>query len=218
MKGLLIKDFNLMKNQKRFFIVVIIIAAMMFAGSSDGMFGVAYVTILCTFFVLSTFSYDDFDNGGSYLMTLPITRKIYVKEKYVLGICLAIVSWIVSSVLAYFIGCSKGAIDQPNEWWIAVISYLALAGISLAIMIPIQIKFGTERSRIVLMIIFGVLFIIGMGASKIFSSLELDFFKAIEVVNNLEITGVAIALVMSVIVALVISFVISKKIIEKKEY
>ena len=42
-------------------------------------------TIVTAIFAITTISYDEFDNGLAFLMTLPVTRKQYVAEKYLLG-------------------------------------------------------------------------------------------------------------------------------------
>ena len=44
---------------------------------------VGYVTFIFTLFTVSTISYDEYDNGYPFLFTLPITRRQYVNEKYV---------------------------------------------------------------------------------------------------------------------------------------
>ena len=89
MKGLLIKDFQLLKNQKSFFVVFIAMAVIFLVTdmmSQD--FLVSYVSFLSIIMMVSSMTYDEFNNGLSYLMTLPTTRKKYVQEKYVFGFIL----------------------------------------------------------------------------------------------------------------------------------
>ena len=61
MKGLLIKDFKLMKNQKNFFFIMIFIAAAMLFAEFESTFVVSYFTMIASMFVLSTISYDEYD-------------------------------------------------------------------------------------------------------------------------------------------------------------
>ena len=56
MKGLLIKDFKLMKNQKNFFFIMIFIAAAMLFAEFESTFVVSYFTMIASMFVLSTIS------------------------------------------------------------------------------------------------------------------------------------------------------------------
>ena len=58
MKGLLIKDLRLMLQQKRFFLILFFIAIVLNFNSDGGTFVVAYLTFLCSSFVLSTITYD----------------------------------------------------------------------------------------------------------------------------------------------------------------
>ena len=86
MKGLLIKDFKLMKNQKQFFLMILFFCIFFVVINGNPAFMISYLMVMCSFFTLSTISYDDFDHGMGYLFTLPVTRKIYVTEKYVFGL------------------------------------------------------------------------------------------------------------------------------------
>ena len=85
MKGLLIKDFKLMKNQKQFFLVILFFCIFFVVINGNPAFMISYLMVMCSFFTLSTISYDDFDHGMGYLFTLPVTRKIYVTENMYLA-------------------------------------------------------------------------------------------------------------------------------------
>ena len=86
MKGLFVKDIELMKQQKQFFILVVVMEVILnLAGSGSVSFATGYFTIVTAIFAITTISYDEFDNGLAFLMTLPVTRKQYVVEKYLLG-------------------------------------------------------------------------------------------------------------------------------------
>ena len=76
MKGLLIKDFKLMKNQKNFLFVIFIgaTASMLLSGFSSFLMG--YFPFICSFFVLSTISYDEFDNGNAFYIPFLFPGKL----------------------------------------------------------------------------------------------------------------------------------------------
>ena len=84
MKGLMIKDAKLLKNQGKLLAVMLVVVAgiMYFATDVNAMFIVGYITIIFAMFTATTISYDGFDNCYLFLMTLPVTRKKYVNEKY----------------------------------------------------------------------------------------------------------------------------------------
>lgn len=81
MRGLICKDLRLMLVQKNFFIMLAFVAFVCMAALDDPAFVVMYVTLIFASFLMSTMSYDEFDNGYPFLFTLPISRKLYVQEK-----------------------------------------------------------------------------------------------------------------------------------------
>lgn len=99
MKGLLIKDFKLMLMQKNFFIIIIVVACLISISSQDPTFMIGFITLILSLFTVSTISYDEFDNGYPFLLTLPFSRKTYVLEKYVYGLILGTGAWIVSVMI-----------------------------------------------------------------------------------------------------------------------
>ena len=74
MKGLYIKDFKLMMNQKMFFIVIAAMAIFFAVTQTNIFFVISYATFIAAMFVISSISYDEFNNGNAFLFTLPVTR------------------------------------------------------------------------------------------------------------------------------------------------
>ena len=93
-KGLMVKDFQLMKSQMKLFFIVLIFWGVIMAGSLNMTFFVGYSALLCSFMLISTFSYDAFENGNAYLFTLPVSRRDYIFEKFVFGFLLATVPFL----------------------------------------------------------------------------------------------------------------------------
>ena len=76
MSGLLVKDFRLMLQRKRFFLLLLVIVVCMGFSMRDNMaMIVGYLTIISVLFCVSSMSYDEYDNCYAFLMTLPIDRK-----------------------------------------------------------------------------------------------------------------------------------------------
>ena len=86
MKGMFVKDMEIMRGNMKAFIGVYIIAIFCFLSTSAGpSFLISYVSVLAAVMALNTIASDDMDNGMPYIFTFPISRKEYVKEKYLLG-------------------------------------------------------------------------------------------------------------------------------------
>ena len=167
MKGLLIKDFKLLKNQKQFFVVIGVISIMLLLTNENPSFTITYTTMMFSMFTMSTISYDEYDNGAVYLFSLPITRKGYVIEKYTFGIITSLFIWIVITVLSYIVGGIR-KIEMPLDE-LAAISMAALVVVSLilAVSIPLQLKFGVEKSRMAFIAVFALAFVVSVAAIKL---------------------------------------------------
>ena len=139
MKGLLIKDFKLMKGQRNFLLMIIAISIGSAFAMEDLTFLVGYMTALCSMFTLSSISYDEFENGNAFLFSLPITRKSYVAEKYTFALIVSGVSWVFSTVIATIAGGGNADVIM------AALLIFAVLLLFLAIMLPVQLKFGGEK-------------------------------------------------------------------------
>lgn len=80
MKGLLIKDIQLLLANKRVFAVVVFCGVMMFFVEDGSMFVVGYITFVFALQALNTVAYDQMDHCDLYLFTLPVSRRQYVTE------------------------------------------------------------------------------------------------------------------------------------------
>ena len=92
MAGLLEKDIRLIMQRKQMLLLFVVIAVVL-GFSQDGTFILGYLSFCAAIVMVSTISYDELDHGYEFLMTLPITAKIYVKEKYLFwwcGYCMAV--------------------------------------------------------------------------------------------------------------------------------
>lgn len=65
--------------------MVLLLVAVILNYNSDGTFIIGYLTVIGSFFVLSTIGYDEHGNSFAFLMTLPVMRKTYAGEKYLIG-------------------------------------------------------------------------------------------------------------------------------------
>ncbi len=218
MKGMLIKDFMLLKNQKQFFVTILVFAFLFFGMYDDTTFAFTYIVVLCTLFTISTISYDEYDNGMSYLFTLPISRKGYVKEKYVFGIISICIALIASTVLYFVFRMAKNQDYGVQELLIQLFTSLMVAMFMLAFSLPIQLKFGAEKSRIALLAVFGCIVAMGIIVVKLGESMNLDMGSYLAKVNGMRPQMLIAAGILIGIFAIFISCLISLRIIKKKEF
>lgn len=218
MKGMLIKDFMLLKNQKQFFVVILVFAFMFFGMYDDATFAFTYIVVLCTLFTISTISYDEYDNGMSYLFTLPISRKGYVKEKYVFGIISICIALVTATVLDIVFKMVKNQKYGTQELLIQLCTSLMVAMLMLAFSLPIQLKFGAEKSRIALLAVFGCIAAVGFVVIKLGESMNLDMGAIVKKVDGLSSQLLITGGIAAGILLLAVSYLISLKILMKKQF
>ena len=167
MKGLLIKDFKLLKNQKQFFLIIGLITFMFLVTNDSPYFTITYATMMFSMFTMSTISYDEYDNGAAYLFSLPISRKGYVAEKYLFGVLTSFLAWLIVTALDFVFVMVRKLEIEPQELGVVSVVALVVAGMILAISIPLQLKFGAEKSRMAFFAVFALAFVVALVFVKI---------------------------------------------------
>lgn len=217
MKGLIIKDFQLLFNNKRLLYIVFGIALFSVL-MGDGItltYIASFVAVMLQVSALSTLSYDNYQHGNIFLMTLPIKRKDYVIEKYIFCGIMACIGIIFSLILGLLVLMKTN--DMKIDITVGVVIALVFLIYSF-IAIPLEIKFGNEVGRVIPLMICAVAFII----FQILMKIDEDIFDSImnwlnKLENMRDITALLIAIV-AFVITLIITMPISIKIINKKEF
>ena len=210
MLGLIKKDFLIIKaNLKSMVITFIVYLMLAFQGTFDVTFIIPIIGIML---FISTFSYDDFNNWNSYAVTLPDGRRNVVRAKYIVSIILMI----ILAVVAFFIGIGISYIKTNAINLNEIISSLmgtALSSITIiSLLYPIVFKFGATNGKIIL---FAVVF--GIGGIVALVSNFIDMTSVINMINGLDNYSLIAIPIISVIL-LGISYLISSKIYQNKEF
>ena len=219
MKGLLIKDFKLLKVQKNFFLLILCIAIVMeiFSDSTSSSFIIGFLSFVATLFTLSSISYDEFDNGNAFLFSLPITRKSYVTEKYGFGMILGSSFWAFGTlivILKEVITNKYVSIDTV----IAAFIILPIVFVVLAVMLPFQLKFGGEKGRIAIICTLVIVFLTGIIMTKIANAFNINLSFPFHQIATLNRAVLILAIIGFTLLMLFISYRISLSIMKKKEF
>lgn len=220
MKGLLIKDFQLSLLNIRMLVIICVVSIFITSSSTgSAAFVISYVTIIFFMFVLTSISYDEMDHSISFLFTLPISRKTYVREKYIFSLICGMIGLVFSTAVCMVVGAVKNVnLIEPDMIPAALGIYLTLLFI-VALMLPIQLKFGGDNGRIALFIVFGVIFVAIIIGSKILERFNIHEADIIKFLDLLLSSNTALAIpgfILLVLAALGISYKISVKIMEHK--
>lgn len=217
MRGLLVKDLRLLRNQKQFFLTVIMIAAVFMLAGQDLSFIVSYYSILAMFFAISTISYDEFNNGYATLFTMPITRKQYVMEKYLFALLLGGGVWAAAALLGAVIDAARDAEFVPVEWFASSAAVFAVMWTLMMVMIPINLKYGTEKSRSASLVLMFVVFAVIMMLTK-FEPLTLAFQNAVARLEQLSGIGVLLSGAAALAAVTIISMAAGVRTMSKKQF
>lgn len=214
MKGLLIKDFNLLKKRGIFLLVIIVgyaVLQMFAGGGEESEVSVGFATLLVGVFSLTTITYDEYENGMPFIFTLPISRKDYVREKYAFAFIVTTSAWIIMSV-AYFVFEKliwTEASGNLLEKLAFCVSYLLVTNFLLALQIALKLKFS-ERSGI-------VMFVIGASVGAPMAL----FYAKFGISSGSFGLNMKVAAAIAAVVLLILMYVFyrwSVRIMEKKEF
>ena len=138
MKGLLIKDYKLLMLQKKTFLLMLLIAICMnFAMQDNQGVIIGYLTFFAALMANTTLSYDEYGNGITFLLTLPVTRKTYVRSKYAGNLLLFLFFWFLGTLLEALIYALQGRILFRMETMVSVLAILpvwaAVGGLIFAV-------------------------------------------------------------------------------------
>lgn len=217
MKGLLVKDLQYMLSQKTFFIMIITLGiALSFLTASAG-FVVGYIVFILGFFTLNTITFDEMENGFAYLFTLPISRKIYVLEKYIYGILASV----IATVVAVTLGVASNFIIHQGETTDILITgavSFGLVCVFLALNLPIHLRFQGEKARMVLVMLMAAF--LGIVVFLVNSNLLSGetFANTVALVTGWGIVLRVLALIAAFAVMFFISYLISVRVMSKKEF
>lgn len=201
MKGLLIKDFLLMKNYKQVMLFMLIIG--IFVGMNDISFASGYILVFVSILSMSTITYDEANHGLNTLFTLPITKSDYVKEKYLFSLIITGIGFVFVTILGCF----------SKSGFMETLIILSTALLLLALSLPFQLKEGNEKGRI-------VLFVVVFGCTFLFAFLNQfipKFFQSIEsLLNTLDPIMFSVGLLISSFVLYFVSMMISIRVYNKR--
>ena len=216
MLGLLEKDLRLLKGQKNFFLIILLITVFLSLNSEDN-FAVTYLTFIAGFLTISSFGYDDNGNCMPFLLTLPVSRTLYVKSKYVLGFLLTFIGWAAGMVISMVTALLHKA-PPTVEAVLFQLAWVFLWMIMLSFVLPMLFKFGAEKGRMATLAMMLVFMAIVFVFTKLAETLGMDVDACLEALAGQQIVVLVAGMAAAALIILLISYSISVKIIQKKEY
>lgn len=160
MKGLLLKDgYQTVSQMKTMYLTVaVILVVWMFSTSDSYAFPISYAAIFLGVLPVNLLGYDQNSGWVEYSLTLPVSQKVLVAEKYLVGLLCAAASVVIGGLFVVVLSLRKGAaLDGTALFFVGngVNTILLMNGISL----PLMYRFGAEKARMIYILTFA-----GFGA------------------------------------------------------
>lgn len=221
MRGLLKKDWYVIKNLKKILIILVLMIVFLMIGQQGNIeesvsFIMGYATIFSTIMVINVMEIDEKQKSNAFLFTLPVSRKEYVLEKYLFGILMGLAAWLISALSVTAIICIRRADVQWIELLVQGAAMLALLFLMLGFEIPVQLKFGGEKGRIIVIATVMVLCLGVVSIAKMLEKRGIDWMGKLEWFVVQSWSWIAMAAAVAAFFAL--SVLYSIHLIGKKEY
>jgi predicted transporter protein len=202
MGGLILKDLYGLKQQLKIYIIIAVVWLLIAVTTRDMSFFSGLVMMFTFLVPITSLAYDEKSRFDAYALTMPVKRSDIVLSKYLLSlICGA-----VCALAGFFVN----VICMNDIFETAVVTLILLCvGIFFSsIVLPLLFRFGVEKGRTIMMAVLLLPVILALLFSKFDVAIpENEFIK-----YSLLFVPVITAVVFFV------SFQISKKIYEKKEF
>lgn len=161
MKGLLLKDWYQVKGSMKtmYLTVALVLAIWALSTSSSYVFPVSYAAIFLGILPVNLLTYDQNSGWIEYGWTLPVSKKVLVAEKYLVGLLCTAVSAALNGIfcgIRFWMGKPLPAMPIGLLLGAGAASILLINGI----MLPLYYRFGAEKARMLYMLMFA-----GMGAA-----------------------------------------------------
>ncbi|MGN0425452.1 MAG: ABC-2 transporter permease [Acetatifactor sp.] len=216
MRGLLFKDFRLIMGRRQAFLIYIVISCIMGVSMPD--FLPAFLTLIAITLAASTIAYDEYDNGYSFLMTLPMSRAMFAVEKYLFGLICAMIGWGISLVIVMISNVLRALPILSAEALVAAAVVLPVMLVFLLIIFPLYLKFGSEKSRTVLLCLYGIAAFLIFCGKKLLSLIGISLEQSVSFVTSIPVPVVIVGLALLFCLAVILSVFFSIRVMEKKTF
>ena len=210
MRGLLRKDILMMKDGIGIYLIFIILYSLFsfFSGAPD--IAATIVILVMIMLPFNTLSYDELYQWDRYVLTLPVSRRQIIRSKYVFALLVSGAALLFYAAMDLLLG---GDVREIMRGCLPTI----IGGlVTIALAFPCILKWG-QKGRLLIVLFCGVaggiIGVLGI-VTKYGGGLEIAVSEGVMVTESVVLLG---ALLISLL-ALLISYKISCKIYEKKQF
>lgn len=146
MKGLLLKDWYMMRKYCRYHLILVIGFSVLSLMDTENMFFVFYPCLICGIIPVNLIAYDERSRWMQYSGTLPYTRAQIVSVKYLIGLFVQAAVLTVTGMVQSIRMAVNGTF-VPNDLFFRMLLILIVAVFTSSITLPFIFKLGVEKGR-----------------------------------------------------------------------
>lgn len=217
MKALFIQDFRYMLTQKSFLVLIALVGIVLALTQNDNyIFVIGYLGFMGMITGMMSVTMDDQSNGLTFLFSLPIDRRVYVREKYIFIVLMGVSFSIFATALCLLFRMFAEYKAPLDEILATSLGTLFVMLLFVCFMLPLQLKFGAERARLASFIAIGLFFAAVIVAGLVINFADaLPFIQAFLSMSPVALAGIGAAFL---IVCLRISYSASLRVILHREF
>ncbi len=215
MKGLFYKDMMLAAQQLRLMVVYILLFGVVFIGLMDNTsFALSFISLMMFMLSMNCFTYDEQVSYDKLVAASPVPKRQVVLARYLAALAIWILGTLGIVVVGFVTQVIKGRGAVPD--WSGQFANLAVGFgmvlVFMAVLFPILYRFGSTKSRMVLILVCCVpIFVVGAVTSLIHE-------EGLPALPPAFLSSLPWLIGAILIVGLILSFSISVRILERKEY
>lgn len=211
MTGLLLKDFYTLRKTVKQMLGTLLLLSVWSAFLKNSSF-IAMISLMYgAMLLINSMASDEVSGFTSYMLTLPVTKKEMVREKYLL-LCIMLTAGFLVGIAGdlgiRFLLRDTAEFGEDILFLALMACYLLLV---FSFMLPAMIKLGVEKARLFLIVIYVGVF--GIFGGFFYLAKDLGFNP-----SKTQLGMILVIFALFTIIGMMISYFISLRIMEKKEW
>lgn len=211
MTGLVLKDFLVLRKALRTYVLFLIFYLIL---AIFDLFSISFITafvqIIVMILPMSSFAYDDLAKWDRYAMTLPLGRRAVVRAKYAFVLLMILVA--AAFALLSCVALSITAAQPVEENLAAGVGALSVGLLAVDVTLPLNYKMGPERARPFLYAIIFIPVILIVLAGRA------GWLDNLEQLPPSVVLPLLCLLPLVILLGLPVSYLISCRVVEQKEF
>lgn len=191
MKGLLLKDWYMVKKYCRAYLLIAIVFIAISFFSDDNMFFVFYPCLLCGMIPVNLLAYDERSHWMQYSGTLPYTKTQIVSGKYLIGL-LAQLTVLAATGIAHGVKMYAAGNFVLGDFAVLMLLMLIVSTLSSSICLPFVFKLGVEKGRTAYYVMVGFVCGASILASGILRGQLMGEIQPDLILGLLAIVGISV--------------------------